>query len=281
MVAIAVVMLGLGLSLTAGDFTRALAHRRVLGVALLLQILLLPTACYGLALVLRLPPIYATGLLLLAAAPGGITANLYTHLFHGEVALSITLMAITTWTSMLILPLTANLAIHLFAVGDQIVPIQASKMLEVMAIVLIPVLLGMVVRVKSPTISRRTEAPVKILGMIVLAIVVVLALMSEWRALRASFSTIGFSVLGFNVLAIFAGYFVSRRLAINQSVATAVCFQTCVRNTTIPLFVAINVLGNFEIALPAALYSILMHGSATLFGRIVLFKSKASLSAHH
>lgn len=274
MIAIALVMFGLGIALTIGDFSRALTHRKVIGEALLLQILVLPCACYGLAVALNLPPIYAVGLMLLAAAPGGITANLYTHLFHGKVALSITLMAVTALTSMLVLPLTANLAIQLFAVGDQIVAIQASKMLEVLALVLIPVLLGMVVRVKAPRVSQRAERPVKILGMIVLAIVVALALVSEWPSLRRSFSTIGLSVLGFNLMAMFAGYFVSISLHFNQSVATAVCYQSCVKNTTLPLFVAINVLGNFEIALPAALYSILMHLTATLFGRVVLSNPK-------
>lgn len=273
MVAIAVVMFGLGLTLTRRDFTRALDHRRVLLIALLLQIVLLPAVSYGLILLCRLPPAYAIGLMILAAAPGGITANLYTHLFHGNVAMSISLTAITALTSVLLTPLLANFAIGLFAREKGIVVIQTAKFAEVFAILLGPVLLGMYGRAIRPTFARRAEKPVKILGTLVLIVVVAVALVNEWLSLRSSLSKIGISLIAFNAIALILGYYFSRVFAIDSAMAVSVCYQSCVRNTTIPMFVAINVLGSVESALPAAVYSILMHLTASLFGQFVLKKN--------
>ena len=273
MVAIAVVMLGLGLSLSTGDFKRVLRHRKAVFTALSLQIVLLPLGCYVLALALKLPALYATGLMILSASPGGVTANLYTHLFRGEVAMSISLTAITTCTSILILPMIANGAIAMFAVSDKVVPIQIAKMMEVLVLVLLPTVLGMWMHEKWPFVSRQLERPVKVFGSMVLIVVVVLAVVSEWQALCTSFAEIGLGVLGFNLLGLLGGYYISKAVNLDKTEAIAICFQSCVRNTTIPLFVAIDILGNLELALPAAIYSVVMHGTAILFGRIALSKT--------
>ena len=104
-IALGLIMLGLGLSLTTGDFARVAKHPKAVGIALACQVLLLPVICFGLVQLFGLPPILAVGMMLLAASPGGTTANLYSHLFRGDVALNISLTAINSVLAVFTLPI--------------------------------------------------------------------------------------------------------------------------------------------------------------------------------
>ena len=129
--ALALIMFGLGLSLTVGDFRRLLKHPKAVVLALALQALVLPALCHGLVPLLAVPPVFAIGLMLLAASPGGVSANLFSHLFGGNVAMNISLTAINTLLSIVTLPLIANLAIASFSQSGQVVPMQTAKVMEV------------------------------------------------------------------------------------------------------------------------------------------------------
>ncbi|MEG1029821.1 MAG: bile acid:sodium symporter, partial [Brevundimonas sp.] len=141
-VALGVIMFGLGLDLTPGDFARIGKRPKAVAVALACQLLLLPTVCFGLVLLFRLPPVLAVGMMLLAASPGGTTANLYSHLFRGDVALNISLTAINSVIAVLTLPVIVNLSIAWFQPGDMTMGLQLKKTIEVFMIVLAPVGLG-------------------------------------------------------------------------------------------------------------------------------------------
>lgn len=185
-VALALVMFGLGLSLSTQDFTRLLKHPKAVVVALALQIIVLPLACYGLIVALKVPPLFAVGLMLLAASPGGISANLFSHLFGGNVAMNISLTAVNTVLSIITLPLISNWAIQHFANTGQVVPLQFGKVVEVIAIVLVPVVIGMWVRTQKPGFAARTEKPMKVFSAVVLAVVAIGALVKEWQALSTT-----------------------------------------------------------------------------------------------
>src|SRR5690554_6794252 len=123
-VALGIIMFGLGLSLTPRDFARVAKHPRAVIIALSCQLLLLPVLCFGLVLLFNLPPVLAVGMLLLAASPGGTTANLYSHLFRGDVALNISLTAINSVIAVVTLPLITNIAIAVFLPGDETLGLQ-------------------------------------------------------------------------------------------------------------------------------------------------------------
>ena len=110
LLALALVMLGLGLSLRVEDFRRLLDHPRAVLIALVLQMVVLPAVCWGLVVAFGLPPVFAIGLMLLAASPGGVSANLFSHLFGGNVALNISLTAVNTVLSIVTLPLISGAA---------------------------------------------------------------------------------------------------------------------------------------------------------------------------
>lgn len=274
LLSLALVMFGLGLALRMDDFRRLLQHPKAVVLALVLQAVLLPLACYGIVRVFNLSPIYAVGLLLLAASPGGVSANLFSHLFGGNVALNISLTAINTLLSIVTLPLIANLAIAHFIQSGQVVPLQVGKVVEVIAVVLVPVALGMVAAARLPQLAQRLEKPFKIFSALVLAAFASIAIAKEWQALRSSFASIGPAVLLFNLVSLLAGYYLSRAVGLGKPLATAISFEIGIHNSTLSLFIALSVLDNFQLALPSAIYSVLMYLTATLFGWLVLRRAQ-------
>jgi bile acid:Na+ symporter, BASS family len=274
--ALGLVMFGLGLSLAIGDFTRLLKHPKAVLIALVLQVILLPLGCYGLIVLLKVPPIFAVGLMLLAASPGGISANLFSHLFGGNVAMNISLTAVNTVLSIVTLPLISNWAISTFAQTGQVVPMQFGKLMEVVAIVLLPVVLGMWVRTRKPALAERAEKPMKIFSGVVLAVVALGALAKEWANLSATLGEVGMAVLVFNLMSLLVGYFLSRSVGLDKPMATAISFEIGIHNSTLAIFIAVAVLKDVQLALPAALYSVSMYITATLFGLLVLRRPAAS-----
>jgi BASS family bile acid:Na+ symporter len=268
-VALALIMFGLGLSLTLADFKRVLGYPKAVVVALLLQVVVLPAACYALVVAFGLPPLFAVGLMLLAASPGGVSANLFSHLFGGNVALNISLTAINTVLAIVTLPLIANWAIAAFADTGQVVPMQFAKVAEVVAVVLLPVALGMVVAARAPAFAARMEKPFKIFSALVLAAFALIAIVKEWPALAGSFATLGPAVVAFNLLSLLAGYYVSRAAGMDKPLATAISFEIGVHNSTLAIYVALSVLGSLQLALPAAVYSVSMYLTAALFGLFI------------
>jgi BASS family bile acid:Na+ symporter len=277
--ALALVMFGLGLSLAVGDFARLRHHPKAVLLALAIQMLLLPAAAWALVVVLKVEPIYAVGLLLLAASPGGVSANLFSHLFGGNVAMNISLTAINTVLSIVSLPLITNWAIATFVQSGQIVPLQFGKVFEVVGVILVPVLIGMVVRSKAPAFAARMEKPMKLLSILVLATFALIAIAKEWTALNQSFASLGPVVLAFNLLSLLAGYYLSRWGGLDKPMATAVSFEIGIHNSTLAIFVALSVLQNFQLALPAAIYSVSMYVTAALFGMLVLRRRQLGVAA--
>ena len=268
--ALALVMFGLGLSLAVGDFARLRHHPRAVLLALAIQMLLLPAAAWALVLLLKVEPVYAVGLLLLAASPGGVSANLFSHLFGGNVAMNISLTAINTVLSIVSLPLITNWAIATFVQSGQIVPLQFGKVFEVVGVILLPVLIGMAVRSKRPAFAARMDKPMKALSMLVLAAFALIAMAKEWEALRQTLASVGPVVLAFNLLSLLSGYYLARWAGLDKPMSTAVSFEIGIHNSTLAIFVALSVLQNFQLALPAAIYSVSMYVTAALFGVLVL-----------
>lgn len=272
--ALALVMLGVGLSLSVDDFKRLCHHPKAVVIALVLQMLVLPLACVGLIAAFSLPPVLAVGLMLLAASPGGISANLFSHLFGGHVALNISLTAINTLLSIVSLPLITNWALAHYS-GGGYVPLQTGKLLEVIAVVLVPVFAGMAVAKWQPAVAARFEKPFKLFSALVLAAFALIAIGKEWQALSESAASIGGVVLVFNLLSLGSGYFVSRALGLDKPMATAISFEIGIHNSTLALYIAISVLQDARMALPAAAYSISMYAVGALFGWIVVGRRKA------
>ena len=264
-VALGIIMFGLGLDLTPADFARVAKQPKAAAVALACQ-LLLPAICFGLVLLFQLPPILAVGMMLLAASPGGTTANLYSHLFRGDVALNISLTAINSVIAVVTLPILTNLAIAYFQPGDLSVGLQFRKTLEVFLIVLVPVALGMTVRRLSPGFASAMDKPVRIASVVILVLVIAGSVASSFDLLAANFLLLGGISTVFCVLSLTVGYVVPRLMKIEKPRAVASAFEVGIHNATLAIVIAQGVLGRPDMSLPAAVYGVLMFPIAALFG---------------
>jgi BASS family bile acid:Na+ symporter len=264
-IALAVIMFGLGLSLTTSDFRRVAKSTRAVVVALVLQILVLPLVAFGLVKAFDVDPLLAVGVMLLAASPGGTTANLFSHLFRGDVALNVTLTAINSVLAAATIPLITNLAIdHFDAEGE--LGLQLGKVVQVIAIVLVPVVLGMAVRRRSADFAARTDRPVRIFSIAVLVIVAVGALLGERENLTDYLQQVGVVTGLFCLASLTLGYVGAKALRLDERQAIAASMESGIHNTTIALTIALSVLDSTEVAIPSAVYSILMYVLATAFG---------------
>ncbi|GAA2973787.1 BASS family bile acid:Na+ symporter [Microbacterium terrae] len=268
-IALGIIMFGLGLSLTVGDFARVLKQPKAVVVALLCQIILLPAICFGLVLLFQLPPVLAVGMMMLAASPGGTTANLYSHLFRGDVALNISLTAVNSVMAVFTLPIITNLAIVYFDPFDDQLGLQWAKTLEVFAIVLLPVAAGMLVRRFWPAFAKGMDKPVRIASVVILVVVIAGSVASNWGLLVENFARLSVITIVFCVISLSVGYLVPRLIKVGRRQSIAASFEIGIHNATLAIVIAVSVLGSDELSLPAAVYGVLMFFIAFGFGFLI------------
>jgi BASS family bile acid:Na+ symporter len=266
-IALAIIMFGLGMSLTVDDFRRIGKDPKPVAIALGVQVLVLPVVCFGLVTAFDLDPLLAVGMMLLAASPGGTTANLFSHLFRGDVALNVTLTAVNSVIAVVTLPLVVNLSVEHFdpeGAGD--VGLQLGKTLQVFAIVLVPVAIGMMVRRSAPAFADRADKPVRIASAIVLALVICGALLAERDNLADYITDIGPVATLFCVCSLVLGYLLPRFAGVDQRQSLSSAFEVGIHNSTLAIAVAISVLDSEALAVPAAVYGVLMFPLALVAG---------------
>ena len=221
--------------------------------------------CFGLVLLLDLPPLLGIGMMLLAASPGGTSANLFSHLFHGDVALNVTLTAINSVIAIFTLPIITNLAIAYFDREDT-VALQFGKVVEVFAVVLLPVLLGMFVRSRWPDFAARMDKPVRIGSAVILAVLVLGVLLDQRDKVGDYLADVGLATALFCAISLVIGYVVPKALGIVESQAIASSMEIGVHNATLAIYIAVEVLDVTEISVPAAVYSLFMFAFAAIWG---------------
>ena len=280
-IALGIIMLGLGLSLTLEDFRRVAQHPKAVIVALACQLLVLPLLCLGLVEALGLDPVLAVGMLLLAASPGGTSANLYSHLFRGDVALNVSLTAINSIIAIGTLPLITNLALARYGLDDE-VSLQFRKVVEVFAIVLAPVAIGMAVRAVRPAFAARMDRPVRTASAVIL-LVLVLGILAGQRDDAGDYAAqAGLAATLFCVLSLVIGFAVPRLVGLSEGEAIASSFEIGVHNATLAIYVAVEVLDDTALSVPAAVYGLVMFVIAAVWGLVltrVILRDRSVASA--
>lgn len=238
-IALAIIMFGLGLDLTLADFRRIGRHPRAVAIALVCQVVALPGICFGIVLAFDLDPLLAIGMLLLAASPGGTTANLFSHLFRGDVALNISLTAINSILALVTLPLITNAAIDHFDQGDS-VSLPFAEVVQVFAIVLVPVGIGMAVRASRPAFAERMDRPVRIGSAVILALLVLGILVDQRDNVADYLAEVGLVAALFCAISLVLGYVVPRALGVRDDQAIASSMEIGVHNGTLAIYVAVE-----------------------------------------
>jgi BASS family bile acid:Na+ symporter len=146
---------------------------------------------------------------------------------------------------------------------------QFKKIIEVFLIVLIPVILGMLVKAKKPEISERMDKPVRILSALFLALIIISAIVKEKANVIIYFQEVGLAAFLFNVLSMMAGYFIPQLFSVNKKQAISIGMEIGIHNGTLAIYIALNVLGNSAMSIPPAIYSLIMFFTAAFFGYLV------------
>lgn len=260
--ALGVIMFGLGLHLKVADFVRVVQMPRAVIVGLSAQMLILPPVAFLLCLAFDLPPLLAVGLMLLAVSPGGATANVFSHLARGDVALNITLTALNSALVLITLPLVVQWSMAYFLGSSGYVPPPVQKIVEVAAIILLPVSIGMLVRAQAPTIAERLERVVQPLSLLILLALIGFTVHKEWALIRDNALGIGSVCLLLNLASMTIGYGAGRVARLEPRQAVAIAFEVGVHNSTLAIFIALSVLESPAMSIPAALYSLIMYFTA-------------------
>jgi BASS family bile acid:Na+ symporter len=266
--ALFIIMLGMGLGLELDDFRRILVEPKAVILGLVAQLVMLPLVGFTLAELFPLSPELAVGVIILAACPGGPTSNLITYLAKGDVALSISLTAISSLITVLTIPLVVNLAMQTFlGEGTTLQLPVLTTVLQIAVITLIPVSLGMVLHGRTPGIASRIEKWVKWLSLFFLGVIIAGLLIRERANVGNFFVQVGEVTLALMVLTMALGYGVAVLAKLDHSRATAITVEVGIQNGTLAIAIASapTFLNNPEMAIPAAIYSLLMFAVSGAF----------------
>ena len=269
-VVLAVVMFGLGLSLTVADFARVLTAPRAVLVTLVCQMIVLPLIVFGLVVAFGIGPDLAIGMMVLVVSPGGATANVFSHLARADVALNVTVTAVNSVLAMITLPFVVVFSVRFFAGSEASIGLQLDKLVQVVAIVLVPVALGMLVRWRWPGFAERMERPVRIAAVVAGFLAIIAAILQQLDQFLDGLVAIGLLCLLVSVLSLTVGYTVPRLARIDHRQAVAAAMEIGIHNAVLAITVLVTVLDNPAAALAPAMYGVLMYIPAAIFVRLVM-----------
>ncbi|MFW2001611.1 bile acid:sodium symporter family protein [Acinetobacter ursingii] len=268
-IALAIIMAGLGLELRPQDFKRVAKHPKAVFLALFCQLVILVSIAFVICKLLALPPLLAVGVMLLAASPGGPTANLFSYLYKGDIALNITLTAINSVIAAFTLPFIVNLSIQHFINDGQQLGLQFSKVIQVFLIIIVPVCLGLLVRYFSPNVADKLHKPVRTFAVVFLILIIIGAVAKERNSILEYIMQVGLATSLFCIASLLIGYFIPRIFGISSTQARACAFEIGIHNSTLAMTIALTILASTTIAMPAAVYSIFMYLFAAIFGTLL------------
>jgi len=270
--ALFVIMLGMGLGLTVQDFKRVLVEPKAVVLGLIAQLIGLPLVGFLLASLFPLSPELAVGVMILAACPGGPTSNLMTYLVRGNVALSITLTAISSLITVFTIPLVVNIAMQQFMGEAAALQLPfLTTVIQIAVITLIPVSLGMLLHHYAPQFAAQVEKGVKWLSIAFLTLIIVGLLAKERANVASFFLQVGGVTLALNIGTMLLGFAIATVAKLDTSSKKAIAVEVGIQNGTLAIALASapTLLGTPTMAIPAAIYSLIMFATSPIFVRLL------------
>ena len=263
--ALGLIMFALGLGLSTADFARVATYPRAVAIGLATQMILLTAIAYVVARVFALPPVLATGLMLVAASPGGAAACLYSHLARGDVALNLTLAGLNSVLALVWLPFIVAWSMQTFFGAARPMPAPTHEVLRVIAIVGLPVLAGMVVRRLAPEWCRRAEQPTRWLAVAGLVVLVASVYAEISDAFLGYVVQAGPAAIAFNVVSLGLGYTVPRLAGLPRFQAKAIALEIGLHNAALAIYFGLSVLGDSAFAIVPVVYGVVMFATGAVF----------------
>lgn len=276
-VSLMIIMLGMGLSLTIDDFKRVLKYPKAVALGLLNQIILLPLIGFVLASTFGVEPYIAVGVMILAACPGGPTSNLLTNLAKGDVALSVTLTAVNSLITIITIPLIVNLGLNTFMAEDTAISAPTDTIIKSLIMVIaVPLAIGMIINKIKPTIAAKIDKPVRIFSATILFVIIIALVLKLGEELIGFFASALVITLALNVLTMLTGFFSSKLAKLDFKQSLTISLESGNQNGTLAITLAIAVLQNEALTIVAAVYSLIMYGTAIVPIFIGLKRAKSA-----
>ncbi|MCO4745655.1 MAG: bile acid:sodium symporter family protein [Proteobacteria bacterium] len=279
---IGMINLSLGLGLVRDDFSRIAASPRAVAVGSIAQLLLLPALGFLAAAVFGLGPELAVGLVLVTACPGGAHSNLFSNLAGGDTALSVSLTALSGLVTILSIPLWMWLAASAFGAGDLVqLPVLAT-MGQIFAVVAVPLALGMLIRAQSEVWARHLEAVVKTFAVLLLLLIVVGSVAKQADQVAEYAREVGAAVFVLHIAGMVSGFGLAIAAGLSRQQHITIALEVGVQNSALAVGIAMTLLGNTAIAVPAIVYSLLVYGTSTallIFARAIYLKPAKTSAA--
>ena len=268
-VCLAIIMFGLGLGLTTSDFTRLLKTPRDFFVGFLSQVILLPVIAFGLILIIPMPIEIAMGVMIIAAAPGGVTSNVLTKFANGDVALSVSLTAVVSLLAIFIVPLIVFNSANFIGVEVTKEISMKSIAVKMFFVVTVPVLFGMVVRSLMTDFIISKTLIIQRLSIILFLIVFISIWVEEWDRIVSFIARAGLVTGILNLVMIFVGYYVAKIFASGVTQRRCISLECGLQNGTLAVVVATQLFDEMVFMVPTAAYALIMFVTSIFFVLIV------------
>ena len=265
-IALAIIMLGLGLGLTVDDFSRVVKIPRDFLVGFLCQVILLPIIAFILIKIIPMPIEIALGVMVIAAAPGGVTSNILTKFANGDVALSVSLTAIVSILSIISVPLIIFTSADLLGVSEINREISmASMSIKMFFVVTIPVIFGMIIRSFMTDFIVSKTLFIQRISVILFMLVFISIWVEEWDRIISFISRAGLVSFILNVVMIFIGYYVAKYLTSGVAQRKCISLECGLQNGTLAVFVATQLFDDIVFMVPTAAYALIMFVTSIFF----------------
>ena len=257
---LAIIMFGMGLTLSIVDFGRLFTYPKAVFVGLLNQLIFLPLIGLLIIFLFDLNPSMAIGIMILSLCPGGPTSNLITQVARGNIGLSVTLTALASLITVFTIPIILSKAIAYFT-GDTAVVIELpilETMLQILLITVIPISIGMLIRKRNEGFSLRMERPMRIASTVLFIIIFLLVMIANKEDLTQAMKEVGLATLLLNLSTMGLGYITSKFFGITGKSQISITIESGIQNGTLAFVIATTILNNIEMGLPTGAYSIWM-----------------------
>ena len=273
-IALAVIMVSLGLSLVADDFKRVAVNPRGVGIGLANLLLISPLLAFGVAELFGLAPALAAGLVLLGASPGGTMANMLTHLARGDVALSVSMTALSSLAAVITVPIYLSLAVEHFGTGVGSDVEMLGVVARVFLVTIVPLAIGMRIRARAPGWTERNYDRFRKAAMAAFVAVVIFAIVAEHDKVFDNLSEVIAAAIALNLAAMTVSFLIARGAGLDDRQTTAIAMELGIHNAALAIAVGATV--STELAIPAAVYSSFMFISAGAFARLMYRRNSAA-----
>ncbi|MBB54458.1 MAG: symporter [Magnetovibrio sp.] len=263
---LAFIMFSVGLELKIDDFKRVALQPKAFAVGAISQVIALPLVAFLLLLVWPMAPALAVGVMIIAACPGGVTSNLLTYLARGDSALSVSMTAVISLASVITLPVIVGFSItHFMDVGATPALSIGNFVLSVFLITAVPVIIGMAMNHLAHSFARRFVRSLRIIATILFVTIIIGAIFAERANVVDYFHQAGPVTLALNLIMMGLAMGLAKVARLMRRQQTAITFECGLQNGTLAIFVAASLIGSKAMTIPAAIYSLLMFATATVY----------------